>query len=99
MDSHRTIRILVRGRVQGVGFRAWVWDEARQRGLEGWVRNRRDGTVEAVLSGPEPAVDALIELCRSGPRTGHMDQVQVAPVDEALIANPGSGRFEVLPTL
>jgi len=60
--SDRVIRhIVVRGRVQGVGYRAFVEDEARQRGLEGWVRNRRDGSVEAVFAGPAADVEAAID--------------------------------------
>ena len=59
--------VVVRGRVQGVGYRAFVEDEALRLGLEGWVRNRRDGTVEAVFSGADEAVAAMIEACRRGP--------------------------------
>ncbi len=64
----RVIRhFIVRGRVQGIGYRAWMANEAVQRGLEGWVRNRREGSVEAVLAGPADAVDAMIEAARRGP--------------------------------
>ena len=59
--------IIVRGRVQGVGFRAFVEHEALKRGMSGWVRNRRDGTVEAVFAGDEAKVAAAIEACRRGP--------------------------------
>ncbi len=58
--------VVIRGRVQGVGYRAFVEDEAVRRDLEGWVRNRRDGTVEAVFSGPGEAVMAILEACRRG---------------------------------
>jgi acylphosphatase len=64
MNPVRTVRALVHGRVQGVGFRAWVQHQAELRGLDGWVRNRRDGTVEAVFSGPGSAVEAMIAVCR-----------------------------------
>ena len=60
-------RVVVRGRVQGVGYRAWTEDTAILNGLDGWVRNRRDGTVEAVFAGPAEAVDGMIEACRRGP--------------------------------
>ncbi|HEX2552837.1 MAG TPA: acylphosphatase [Microvirga sp.] len=94
----RIVHVVIRGRVQGVGFRAWTQHQAQLRGLEGWVRNRRDGAVEALLSGPGDAVDAMLDACRQGPRTGHVEDVAVSPGDEGLIAQPGSGRFEVLPT-
>lgn len=98
MTSPRIVHVVIRGRVQGVGFRAWTQHQAQLRGLEGWVRNRRDGAVEAVFSGPDHAVDAMLEACRAGPGSGHVDGVEVSAGDEALIAAPGSGRFEVLPT-
>ena len=58
--------VVVQGRVQGVGYRAFVEDEAMRRQLRGWVRNRRDGSVEAVFAGPRPVVEAMIEACRRG---------------------------------
>ena len=60
-------RVVVRGRVQGVGFRAWAEITALELGIEGWVRNRRDGSVEALFAGPSELVDAMIEDCRQGP--------------------------------
>ena len=65
--------VVVRGRVQGVGYRAFVEDEAMQRRLRGWVRNRRDGSVEAVFAGPRPVVEAMIEACRRGPMSARVD--------------------------
>ena len=59
--------VVVQGRVQGVGYRAFVEDEAMRRRLRGWVRNRRDGSVEAVFAGPRTVVEAMIEACRHGP--------------------------------
>jgi len=96
-----TIRhVTVRGRVQGVGYRYFVEREAQLRDLEGWVRNRRDGSVEAVFSGPEDAITAMIAACRRGPSSARVDAVQ----DEA--ANPdmlnlreAGDRFSVLPTI
>ena len=67
--------VVVRGRVQGVGYRAFVEDEAVGLGLAGWVRNRRDGTVEALLSGPAVAVEAVIAACRRGPHGARVDVV------------------------
>ena len=60
--------VTVRGRVQGVGFRMFVEDTAERLNLEGWVRNKRDGSVEAVFAGPDEAVSAAVEACRKGPR-------------------------------
>jgi acylphosphatase len=96
-----TIRhVMVRGRVQGVGYRYFVEREAQLRDLEGWVRNRRDGSVEAVFSCSADAVTAMIAACRRGPSSARVDAVQ----DEA--ANPdmldvrkAGERFSVLPTI
>src|ERR1700685_187599 len=60
-------RVTIRGRVQGVGFRAWAELTALELGIEGWVRNRRDGSVEAVLAGSEEAVLTMVESCHDGP--------------------------------
>ncbi len=67
--------VIVRGRVQGVGFRAWVADMAEERYLEGWVRNRPDGTVEALLVGREGAVNDTIDAIRKGPPGGKVEAV------------------------
>ena len=70
----RIIRhMIVHGRVQGIGYRAFVEHEALRRGIEGWVRNRRDGSVEAVFAGPPEKVDAMIEACRRGPYAARVD--------------------------
>ena len=98
MDSAR--RFLVSGLVQGVGYRYFVERAARSRDLVGWVRNRRDGSVEAVFAGPADAVTAMIAACRRGPSSARVEAVQ----DEA--ANPdmlnlreAGERFSVLPTI
>ncbi|MGF1592829.1 MAG: acylphosphatase, partial [Kiloniellaceae bacterium] len=62
-----TLRVVVSGRVQGVWFRAWTEREAKALGLDGWVRNRRDGSVEAVLAGPDDAVAAMVAALWEGP--------------------------------
>jgi acylphosphatase len=59
--------VIIRGRVQGVGFRAWIEDEARLSRLQGYVRNCRDGSVEAVFSGPQDQVEAMLVACWRGP--------------------------------
>lgn len=69
----------IRGRVQGVGFRYALQIEARRLGLTGWVRNRSDGSVEAVAQGAPEAVEALIEWSRRGPPSAQVTDVQVQP--------------------
>ena len=89
----RVARLLVIGKVQGVGFRAWVEDGARLRQLRGWVRNRRDGSVEAVIAGEADRVAELIEACETGPRLAAVFHVEVT--DYAGEVPP---RFKVLPS-
>jgi len=72
-------RITIRGQVQGVGFRYALADEARARNLRGWVRNRRDGSVEAVVAGPEADVEAVIACARHGPPAARVTRVAVEP--------------------
>ncbi len=69
-------RVVLTGRVQGVGFRAWIERTARSLGLSGWVRNRRDGTVEAVFAGPAAVVDDMIARCRRGPDHARVEVLQ-----------------------
>jgi len=76
-------RLTISGRVQGVGFRYALADEARARNLGGWVRNRRDGTVEAVVAGPEAEVEAVIAWARHGPPAARVTGVSVGPAEEA----------------
>ena len=91
--------IIAKGRVQGVGYRAFVEEAATVHRLQGWVRNRMAGTVEAVLVGPAEAVDAVIEECRKGPpaaRVEGIDQSDATPEQRALYSDPD---FGVLPTV
>jgi acylphosphatase len=80
MAGDKTVQARVTGRVQGVSFRAWTQDEARALGLTGWVRNERDGSVSALLSGPDDAVDAMIERLRCGPPAARVADVVVTEV-------------------
>lgn len=75
--ADRTVRqrVVVRGRVQGVGFRASCARRAWQAGAAGWVRNLPDGAVEAVFEGPAPVVEALVDWCRAGPPAARVDAV------------------------
>ena len=96
-----TIRqVTIRGRVQGVGFRYWVEQEASARGLEGWVRNRRDGSVEALFAGPADVVSEMIAVCRRGPASARVEAVQEEPAspDALNLQRPGE-RFSVLSTI
>jgi len=91
--------VVVRGRVQGVGYRAFVEDVALRFGLEGWVRNRRDGTVEAVFSGDDDLVERMITACRRGPPAARVEAVDVADGDTASLRGRRTGeRFSVLAT-
>ena len=90
----RTVRVRISGRVQGVGYRYWTERVAGEIGLSGWVRNRRDGTVEAVFSGPPEAVAEMLERCRDGPPSAQVTSADVR--DGELEPAPG---FEMLPTV
>src|SRR3954468_11441660 len=76
-EGWRSVRLIIKGRVQGVAYRYWTVTEATARGLDGWVRNRRDGSVEAFVSGPTAAVDEMIEACRRGPRSARVMDIDV----------------------
>lgn len=92
--------VIIRGRVQGVGFRAWTEYTALQRGLTGWVRNRRDGAVEAVFIGQAVAVEAMLADCRRGPTGARVDHLEEQGDDgcDATDSLQAGGRFLVLPT-
>lgn len=89
-----TRRLRVHGRVQGVFYRAWTVETANALGLCGWVRNRRDGTVEILVLGDAAAVERFIESCRHGPPAAGVERIDV---DEAVEEVPP--RFEKRPTL
>ena len=98
--SGQTIRhVIVRGRVQGVGYRFWMRSLALEHGIEGWVRNRRDGSVEAIFAGPAEAVERILAACRRGPPSagvGGVEQREGSPAELALRAC--GERFSLLPT-
>ena len=92
--STRTVHVRITGQVQGVGFRAWTVELAEKFRLFGWVRNRRDGAVEALFHGQVNAVDAAIANCRRGPYLSRVKAVEI-------LAERGETpeRFEVRPTV
>ncbi len=93
-------QVRVTGRVQGVGYRAWVEHRARNHDLQGWVRNRRDGSVEALFAGPAQIVADMVASCGRGPSSARVDAVQEedAGPDALNLRRPGE-RFSVLPTV
>jgi acylphosphatase len=92
MPGHNTraVHVRITGRVQGVGYRGWTVDEARRRGLSGWVRNLADGDVEAVFSGSAESIDDMVAACRRGPSLAHVTNI----ITDA--AEPVSGPFKAL---
>lgn len=100
MTSNRTLHVMIRGRVQGVGYRAWTHHQAQLHGLRGWVRNRRDGAVEAVFSGPGTLVDAMLKACEQGPRGATVERIDILmdPADDPAGSNE-SDDFQVLSTV
>ena len=94
------VRVTIRGRVQGVGYRYWVEQAANARGLAGWVRNRSDGSVEALFSGPADVVADMVASCRRGPGPARVDAVaEEAGQSEELELRLAGERFSVLPTV
>lgn len=90
-SPRKTIRAVISGRVQGVSYRAWTRKRATHHGVAGWVRNRPDRTVEALFSGPEGAIDALLAECRRGPLMARVDDIALTE------AEPFTGEgFEIL---
>uniref|UniRef100_A0A1J3K5K5 acylphosphatase n=1 Tax=Noccaea caerulescens TaxID=107243 RepID=A0A1J3K5K5_NOCCA len=93
-DSTKTVRMVIKGRVQGVCYRNWTVENAEELGIKGWVRNRRDGSVEALFSGPPEAVDEMHQRCRRGPPAAMVTGLEAFPSTE----EPGTS-FEYRPTL
>jgi acylphosphatase len=93
------VRVVVRGRVQGVGYRAFTQTQAMAHGVAGWVRNCRNGTVEAVFAGGIEAIEALCEICRRGPPAAVVDALEILPSDHSALSEVGwTGGFLQLAT-
>ena len=92
--GRKAIRATIEGRVQGVWFRAWMADEAGARGLDGWVRNRADGTVEALFAGTAKTVEDMVAACRRGPPAARVTTVRTEPAED-----PGETGFGPAPTV
>ncbi|HXV74400.1 MAG TPA: acylphosphatase [Sphingomonadales bacterium] len=92
--SAKAVRVRITGRVQGVFFRAWAKEKAEAFGVQGWIRNRLDGDVEALFIGEAAAVDRLLAACREGPPTAQVDEVKTEPAQGLAPAG-----FEIKPTV
>jgi len=92
-DDSQTLHARITGRVQGVWYRGWTVETARSLGLAGWVRNRLDGSVEALFHGPATQVQAMITACHQGPPSAEVEAVVTTPA-----APPGYDWFQKLPT-
>jgi acylphosphatase len=90
----RSARLRITGRVQGVGYRAWALQVASRLGLRGWLRNRTDGSVEALVIGEDDAVARMIEACREGPFGARVSDVAITDAED-----DGSAEFTAEPTL
>ncbi len=85
--SIKSVRARITGRVQGVWYRAWTAQTAKGFGLSGWVRNLQDGSVEAVFSGPEDKVDAMLDACRLGPPMARVSDIETSPEEAPVDAD------------
>jgi len=93
MAPKKTVRLRITGEVQGVGYRIWATRTAAHLGLRGWVRNRADGSVEVLATGPSETVAGFVEACRRGPRAARVAAVTVSDAED-----DGSRGFGALPT-
>lgn len=92
MSEITTFKLRISGNVQGVGYRDWAMEEAKTRGLHGWVRNRSDGTVEVLISGPDKTVQDMLGACTMGPEAAKVSNIdihneKIAP-DQGFVRRP-----------
>ena len=95
----KAVHVIVEGKVQRVGYRAWTEGQAQARGLSGWARNRAEGTVEAVFAGPASVVDAMLSACRAGPQKAEVSHLEIQPARADDLAAVMPGLFQVRDTL
>ncbi len=94
MTKSRSVQVKITGNVQGCAYRDWTEKNAEMLGLAGWVRNRCDGSVEAMFAGPDSSVDEMISRCKEGPKLAQVAQVDVVKED----CGRFSDEFDILPT-
>jgi acylphosphatase len=95
--ARKILHLKISGRVQGVGFRAYVADEAETRGLAGWVRNRADGCVEAMIAGESDIIDQMVAVCRGGPYGSRVENLAIEDAREQDLDAPSG--FRILRTV
>ena len=95
MNVNRQIRLIIEGRVQGVGYRVSFAEQAEKLGLAGWVRNRRDGTVEALVHGETGDVERIIQWSKVGPPEAKVTNLIIEQSTESVVSE---GQFKILPT-
>ena len=93
------VRVVIHGRVQGVWYRGWTEDTATALGLSGWVRNRRDGTVEALFVGEKAVVETMIDRCNGGPSAARVDQIERFSVPDEVRRQHDRTSFIQVPTV
>ncbi len=98
MKESKTVHVRLSGRVQGVWFRAWTVETATSLSLSGWVRNRRDGSVEALFCGPEKSVDEMLIQCRKGPPLARVDSIDISIADMTTGDPAITDGFRLLPS-
>jgi acylphosphatase len=99
VDENDAVHIRIHGRVQGVMFRQWIVQEATKRGLRGWVRNRSDGTVEAVFVGARPSLREMVAACRRGPPKAEVSKLVEIPGEYAPDEDETGAQFLQMPTV
>lgn len=94
MINSRSVQVRISGNVQGCAYRDWTEKNAHLLGIAGWVRNRKDGSVEAMFAGPDTSVDEMISRCKDGPKAAQVKQVDILKED----CGRFSDEFDILPT-
>ena len=84
MSETKSVHVVITGQVQGVFYRKWTQERAREHGVAGWVRNREDGAVEGVFSGSSEAVAALLAECRPGPPAARVEDIAIGEAEPVL---------------